>query len=123
MGSWRKSGMEILQHHLFWYVLLVMAYFFSFTESISRRDFPAGFIFGGASSAYQVYMSLQSHYYFTCFLHQFSTFLYSFYVWGSLNFYWKYEGAAFQHGKGPSIWDTFTWEHPGLSLSLSHTRA
>uniref|UniRef100_A0A7N2LAP7 Beta-glucosidase n=1 Tax=Quercus lobata TaxID=97700 RepID=A0A7N2LAP7_QUELO len=78
MGSWRKSGMEIHCHHhrLFWYVLLVVAYFFSFTESISRRDFPAGFIFGGASSAYQ------------------------------------YEGAAFQHGKGPSIWDTFTWEHP-----------
>ncbi|KAF3958393.1 hypothetical protein CMV_016706 [Castanea mollissima] len=77
MGSWRKSGMEIQNHHhLFWYVLLVVAYFFSFTESISRRDFPAGFIFGGGSSAYQ------------------------------------YEGAAFQHGKGPSIWDTFTWEHP-----------
>ncbi|XP_075644782.1 beta-glucosidase 17-like isoform X2 [Castanea sativa] len=71
--------MEILHyhlHHLFWYVLLVVAYFFSFTESISRRDFPAGFIFGGASSAYQ------------------------------------YEGAAFEHGKGPSIWDTFTMEHP-----------
>ncbi|XP_030967131.1 beta-glucosidase 17-like isoform X3 [Quercus lobata] len=71
--------MEILHHHrhnLFWYLLLVVAYFFSFTESISRRDFPAGFIFGGASSAYQ------------------------------------YEGAAFQHGKGPSIWDTFTVEHP-----------
>ena len=48
-------------------------------------------------------------------------FLYSYYVWGSLNFNWKYEGAAFQHGKGPSIWDTFTREHPGLSLSLSHT--
>nr|POE91733.1 beta-glucosidase 17 [Quercus suber] len=46
------------------------------SSSISRRDFPAGFIFGGASSAYQ------------------------------------YEGAAFQHGKGPSIWDTFTMEHP-----------
>uniref|UniRef100_A0A7N2LCL9 Uncharacterized protein n=1 Tax=Quercus lobata TaxID=97700 RepID=A0A7N2LCL9_QUELO len=78
MGSWRKSGMEIHYHHhrLFWYVLLVVTYFFSFTESLSRRDFPAGFIFGGASSAYQ------------------------------------YEGAAYQHGKGPSIWDTFTREHP-----------
>ena len=52
--------MEILhhhRHHLFWYVLLVVAYFFSFTESISRRDFPAGFIFGGASSAYQVHIA------------------------------------------------------------------
>ncbi|KAK4591731.1 hypothetical protein RGQ29_016248 [Quercus rubra] len=83
--------MEILHHHhhhhhhLLLYVLLVVVYFFSCTESLSRRDFPAGFIFGGASSAYQ------------------------------------YEGAAYQHGKGPSIWDTFTREHPGLSLSLSHT--
>ncbi|XP_030963169.1 beta-glucosidase 17-like isoform X3 [Quercus lobata] len=83
MGSWRKSGMEIHYHHhrLFWYVLLVVTYFFSFTESLSRRDFPAGFIFGGASSAYQ------------------------------------YEGAAYQHGKGPSIWDTFTREHPEGKLS------
>ncbi|KAM3686294.1 hypothetical protein ACJW31_11G187800 [Castanea mollissima] len=78
MGSWRKSNMEVIHyhHHLFLYVLLFVVYFFSCTESLSRSDFPAGFIFGGASSAYQ------------------------------------YEGAAFQHGKGPSIWDTFTREHP-----------
>ncbi|XP_050284253.1 beta-glucosidase 17-like isoform X10 [Quercus robur] len=78
VGSWRKSDMEVIHHHhhLFLYVLLFVVYFFSCTESLSRRDFPAGFIFGGASSAYQ------------------------------------YEGAAFQHGKGPSIWDTFTREHP-----------
>ncbi|XP_075647171.1 beta-glucosidase 17-like isoform X6 [Castanea sativa] len=78
MGSWRKSSMEVIHHHhhLFLYVLLFVVYFFSCTESLSRSDFPAGFIFGGASSAYQ------------------------------------YEGAAFQHGKGPSIWDTFTREHP-----------
>ncbi|KAM3686296.1 hypothetical protein ACJW31_11G187900 [Castanea mollissima] len=68
--------MEILHHHLLLYLLLVLVYFFSCTENLSRRDFPAGFIFGGASSAYQ------------------------------------YEGAAYQHGKGPSIWDTFTREHP-----------
>ncbi|XP_030966892.1 beta-glucosidase 17-like isoform X3 [Quercus lobata] len=78
VGSWRKSVMEVIHHHhhLFLYVLLFVVYFFACTESLSRRDFPAGFIFGGASSAYQ------------------------------------YEGAAFQHGKGPSIWDTFTREHP-----------
>jgi hypothetical protein len=28
----------------------------------------------------------------------------------------KYEGAAYEHGKGLSIWDTFTRMHPGLSL-------
>ena len=47
--------------------------------------------------------------------------MFLYYVWGSLNVNWKYEGAAFQHGKGPSIWDTFTREHTGLSLSLSYT--
>ena len=36
------------------------------------------------------------------------------------NFY--YEGAAKEDGKGPSIWDTYTHEHPGhfFSLSLSN---
>jgi len=28
----------------------------------------------------------------------------------------KYEGAAHEGGKGPSIWDTFTHNHPGLNL-------
>ena len=28
----------------------------------------------------------------------------------------KYEGAAHEGGKGPSIWDTYTHSHPGLHL-------
>ncbi|KAK6933697.1 Glycoside hydrolase family 1 [Dillenia turbinata] len=43
---------------------------------LSRKDFPADFVFGSASSAYQ------------------------------------YEGAAHEGGRGPSVWDTFTKEHP-----------
>lgn len=31
-------------------------------------------------------------------------------------FFYKYEGAAFEDGKGPSIWDNFTHHFPG-SLS------
>lgn len=34
--------------------ILLMFYFFSNSESIGRDDFPDGFIFGTASSAYQV---------------------------------------------------------------------
>ncbi|KAB1212714.1 Beta-glucosidase 17 [Morella rubra] len=74
--------MEI-HHNLMFFYLLVLAYFFACTEGLSRRDYPAGFIFGAGSSAYQ------------------------------------YEGAAYQHGKGSSIWDTFTRFHPEKILDHS----
>ncbi|XP_027344125.1 beta-glucosidase 12-like [Abrus precatorius] len=45
-------------------------------DSLNRSTFPADFVFGTASSAYQ------------------------------------YEGAAFEGGRGPSIWDTFTHSYP-----------
>ena len=31
-------------------------------------------------------------------------------------FLFQYEGAAFEGGKGPSIWDTFTHKYPGLYM-------
>ncbi|KAB1224893.1 Beta-glucosidase 17 [Morella rubra] len=43
--------MEI--HHILFFYLLVLAYFFACTEGLSRRDYPAGFVFGAGSSAYQ----------------------------------------------------------------------
>ncbi|URE27019.1 beta-glucosidase [Musa troglodytarum] len=50
-------------------------------SSFNSSSFPAGFIFGAASSAYQ------------------------------------YEGAFREGGKGPSIWDTFTHDHPAEALA------
>jgi len=31
----------------------------------------------------------------------------------------QFEGAAKEYGRGPSIWDTFINQHPGILLSLS----
>ena len=40
-------------------------------------------------------------------------------MFGVLNLFpLQYEGAAYQDGKGTSIWDTFTATHPGLRLSF-----
>ncbi|PNX78043.1 beta-glucosidase 12-like protein, partial [Trifolium pratense] len=60
-------------------LLLLLAFCISLFESVAslnQSSFPAGFVFGTASSAYQ------------------------------------YEGAAFEGGKGPSVWDTFTHMYP-----------
>lgn len=34
------------------------------------------------------------------------------FVFGSSSSSYQYEGAAFMYGKGPSIWDTYTHQHP-----------
>ncbi|RWW37929.1 hypothetical protein BHE74_00056889 [Ensete ventricosum] len=59
-----------------------MAYGVTASTSFNSSSFPAGFVFGAASAAYQ------------------------------------YEGAFREGGKGPSIWDTFTHDHPGLQIYL-----
>ncbi|KAG7947428.1 hypothetical protein I3843_14G093200 [Carya illinoinensis] len=82
--------MELALHKnglFFFYLLVLLLYCFAYTEGLDRRDFPAGFVFGAGSSAYQ------------------------------------YEGAAYQHGKGPSIWDTFTSMHPGMIITTMRTSA
>ncbi|CAK8575843.1 unnamed protein product [Lathyrus sativus] len=49
-------------------------------------------------------------------LHDFSDFNRSsfppYFVFGTASSAFQYEGAAFEDGKGPSIWDTFTHEYP-----------
>ncbi|WCJ19001.1 beta glucosidase 16 [Euphorbia peplus] len=72
-----KQGMSII--NILFYILLVNIPVYSKEiglGQLSRRNFPAGFTFGTASSAYQ------------------------------------YEGAAEEDGRKPSIWDTFTQQHP-----------
>ncbi|KAF7139262.1 hypothetical protein RHSIM_Rhsim07G0052000 [Rhododendron simsii] len=39
------------------------------------------------------------------------------FVFGTASSAYQFEGAAKEGGKGPSIWDTFTKQFPGLSLS------
>jgi hypothetical protein len=45
--------MEI--HRRLFFYLLALAYFFASIEGLNRSDFPAGFVFGAGSSAYQVW--------------------------------------------------------------------
>ncbi|KAL6200677.1 hypothetical protein ACLB2K_030458 [Fragaria x ananassa] len=35
------------------------------------------------------------------------------FVFGTASAAYQYEGAAKEGGRGPSIWDTYTHEHPG----------
>lgn len=77
-------------------------------SKITRSQFPKDFFFGTASSAYQVSSRR---------------------IWKLLKkkcknglllrAFWRlmqYEGAAREGGRGPSIWDTFTHNHPGPLL-------
>lgn len=48
---------------ILWYLLLALASFFGCTLGLNRTDFPDDFIFGAASSAYQVCYSTPIYYY------------------------------------------------------------
>ena len=97
--------------------------------SFSRTSFPKGFIFGTASASYQV----TSLYFLYVNLYHFpSFFLVSnvvgceaydqyYYVHMCVLSNFQYEGAAKEDGRGASIWDTYTHEHPGLFIFLSPT--
>ncbi|XP_042479582.1 beta-glucosidase 13-like isoform X2 [Macadamia integrifolia] len=85
-----KMAIQVSQSKLFLLVLVLVnlahdgGATVSTIASLSRDSFPAGFIFGTASSAYQ------------------------------------YEGAANEGGRKPSIWDTFTHEHPDKIMDQSN---
>jgi beta-glucosidase len=74
------------------FLLLLAAPVLGFT----RSDFPSEFVFGAATSAYQVTVNSLR------FSNSFSRFAYFALV------FMKYEGAVAEDGRSPSIWDTFT---------------
>ncbi|TVU15612.1 hypothetical protein EJB05_39142, partial [Eragrostis curvula] len=41
------------------------------------------------------------------------------FIFGTASAAYQYEGGAMDGGKGPSIWDSFTHQHPGMCSSLS----
>ncbi|TVU50374.1 hypothetical protein EJB05_01744, partial [Eragrostis curvula] len=41
------------------------------------------------------------------------------FVFGTASSAYQYEGAAMEGGRGPSIWDTFTHNHPGMYFAIN----
>ena len=74
----------------------------------NRSSFPNGFIFGAGSAAYQV-LQIVSTYMFIKFFIIFVSSLFAFLVLVNQS-----EGAAKLDKRGPSIWDTYTSQHPGF---------
>lgn len=78
-------------------------------EKISRSQFPKNFLFGTASSAYQVKVVLQA-------LEIAGKSVEWFALKQELGCLVQYEGAVKEGGRGPSIWDSYTHTHPGHLL-------
>lgn len=93
-----------------------------YTTFFNRTSFPPGFIFGTASSAYQVKHSTL----LISISHSADVFQLEKKKKGKKDpsqdylfvfvflFFPQYEGAATEGGRGPSLWDTYTHRHPGF---------
>ena len=118
----KNADMEIHHHHhhhpLLLYLLALLACSLACTENINRTDFPAGFMFGAGSSAYQVYIYTSNCTYniltciYICMLH-------IYYVWGFYSF-WSTKGLHTKMEKGPAygILSLGYIQVPQYSLSL-----
>ncbi|KAL6341213.1 hypothetical protein AAG906_032330 [Vitis piasezkii] len=42
------------------------------------------------------------------------------FIFGTASASYQYEGAAYEDGRGPSIWDTYTHKYPGYLISLQN---
>lgn len=78
----------------------------------NRSNFPAGFIFGAGSAAYQAIYAYNALNFFSVATSKKVFCVYANNIVHSIIF--QSEGAAYLDGKGPSIWDIFAKEHPGL---------
>lgn len=98
---------------LFLSLLLTTAMFLR-SESTSRADFPDGFTFGTASSAYQVCLTF---FFLNRFRHLLEHVVCILEIFNRVVYLWQFEGAVDEGNKGDSIWDTFS-RLPGKQSSI-----
>jgi hypothetical protein len=105
-----NSDMEIHHHPLLLFLLALMAtcsLAACTDQSLNRTDFPASFIFGPRSSAYQVYIYIYvTALTFVCIQYIYVSlyiyiYIYIYILYLGFLFLLKYEGAVHQDGKGP----------------------
>ena len=86
--------------------------------SFNRSNFPADFVFGTASSSYQVgtYFHTRINCNLALFCMNFRMSIFSIEMNVFCLWIFQYEGAVKEDGKGPSISDTFSHKYPGLIL-------
>jgi hypothetical protein len=119
-----NSDMEIHHHPLLLFLLALMAtcsLAACTDQSLNRTDFPASFIFGPRSSAYQVYIYIYvTALTFVCIQYIYvSLYIYIYiyiYIISGVFIPFEVRRGCTPRWKRAIIWDTFTRIHPSLSL-------